>query len=44
MYDVEITQADGTQLEVTVDAGNGTVLVKEADDDRNESEGAGSTR
>lgn len=35
VFGVEITQADGTKLDVKVDAGNGAVLAKEADGDRN---------
>lgn len=33
VYGVEITQPDGTKLDVKVDAGNGSVLAKEADND-----------
>ena len=33
VYGVEITQADGTKLDVKVDAGNGEVLAKESDGD-----------
>jgi hypothetical protein len=35
VYGVEITQADGTKLDVKVDAGNSAILAKEADGDRN---------
>lgn len=34
VYGVEITQPDGTKLDVKIDAGNASVLAKEADDDR----------
>ena len=40
VYGVEITQADGTKLDVKVDAGNGKVLDKEADNDRDAERGA----
>lgn len=33
VYGVEITLTDGSRLDVTVDAGNATVLDREADDD-----------
>ena len=33
IYGVEITQADGTKLDVKIDAGNGNVLAKESDSD-----------
>jgi|tagenome__1003787_1003787.scaffolds.fasta_scaffold20841352_1 hypothetical protein len=33
VYQVSVTQADGTVIEVTVDAGNGTVLTQSRDDD-----------
>lgn len=32
VYGIEVTQPDGTKLDVKVDAGNGTVLAREADD------------
>lgn len=38
VYDVEITKADGTVADVTIDAGNGKVLAQEAGD-KNESRG-----
>jgi uncharacterized membrane protein YkoI len=34
VYGVEITQPDGTKLDVKVDAGTGAVLAKESDGDR----------
>lgn len=43
VYGVEVTQPDGTMLDVKVDAGNGTVLAREDDSDR-ESEKAGSEK
>lgn len=39
VYGVEITQPDGTKLDVKVDAGNGRVLAKEADTDRGSESG-----
>ena len=34
---VEVTQPDGTKLDVKVDAGNATVLAKDVDDDSGDS-------
>jgi len=36
VYSVEVTDAAGAQTEVTVDAGNGTVLSQQSDDDEHE--------